>query len=84
MVTKDHVDFDVTLRWVPGHLGVHGNEEADRHAKLGAEGHQNNSPRLKLPCYLRHCSLPLSISALQEAHSKTINEHWKHLWHKSP
>ncbi|KAG1793221.1 uncharacterized protein BJ212DRAFT_1292858 [Suillus subaureus] len=34
----DNPDFHVTLRWVPGHKGVHGNEEADRAAKTTVEG----------------------------------------------
>ncbi|KAG2360386.1 hypothetical protein BDR07DRAFT_1203603, partial [Suillus spraguei] len=83
-VAKDNIDFSVLLRWVPGHSGIHSNEELNKHAKLAAEGRQSNSPRTKLPHYLCHHSLLLSISALQEMQSKATNEHWVHLWHRSP
>ena len=72
-VAKDHNNFDITVRWVPGHSDVHGNEEADKHAKLAAENRQNNSSRQKLPHYLRHGALPLSISALKEVHHKDMH-----------
>ncbi|KAG2068989.1 hypothetical protein BDR04DRAFT_995801, partial [Suillus decipiens] len=55
-----------TIRWVLGHLGIHGNEEADKQVKLVAESRLNSSPSAKLPKFLRHDSLLLSISALQE------------------
>lgn len=58
---RQHNNFDVTVRWVPGHSNVHGNEEADKHAKLAAENKDNNSPPARLPHYLRHGTLPLSI-----------------------
>jgi ribonuclease HI len=83
-VAKDHDDFDVTLRWIPGHSNVHGNEEADKHAKLAAEGRHNNSPPDRLPRSLRHQTLPLSVSALKERQGKDTAERWKHIWHRSP
>ncbi|KAJ8591586.1 hypothetical protein M405DRAFT_788630, partial [Rhizopogon salebrosus TDB-379] len=83
-IAKDHPDFDVTLRWSPGHEGVHGNEEADKHAKLATTGRQHNSQRPQLPVYLRHGSLPLSISALKQAHHKETHPRWTRMWAKSP
>ena len=32
------------LQWIPSHCGIQGNEEADRMAKLGAEGMQEENP----------------------------------------
>ena len=33
-----HPDADMTLRWVPGHMEIQGNELADREAKRAAAG----------------------------------------------
>jgi len=83
-IAKDNEDFNITVRWIPGHSDVHGNEEADKHAKKAAEGRTNDSPSQQLPHYLRHKALPLSISALKQAHDKETRAHWGRLWRKSP
>ncbi|KAG2074559.1 hypothetical protein BDR04DRAFT_1007306 [Suillus decipiens] len=83
-LARSHPDFNVTLRWLPGHADIHSNEEADKWAKKVAEGIQNNSLLDSLPEYLRYGSLPLSILALKEAHHKTTHAQWERTWHKSP
>jgi len=84
LIAKNNNDFDVTVRWVPGHADVHGNEEADKQAKRAVEDRESNSPRQHLPHYLRLGTLPLSISALKQAHNKQTHAHWGRLWRKSP
>ncbi|OJA12581.1 hypothetical protein AZE42_04938, partial [Rhizopogon vesiculosus] len=84
ITARRHDNFEITVRWVPGHSDVHGNEEADKQAKLVAESRYNNSPPTELPHYLRHRALPLSISALKEVHRKATQVRWEHLWRKSP
>jgi ribonuclease HI len=44
-------DVQVTMRWTPGHVGVPGNEYADKQAKKAAEG--DSSPVRDLPKLLR-------------------------------
>jgi ribonuclease HI len=83
-ISHDHPNFDVTIRWVPGHEGIHGNEEADKAAKSASEGRQNNSPPELLPRYLRGGTLPLSISALKQEHYQRSLSRWKQIWQTSP
>ncbi|KAG2110127.1 hypothetical protein DEU56DRAFT_713922, partial [Suillus clintonianus] len=45
-------DFRLTVRWIPGHVNVAGNELADQAAKEAAQSEDNNSPTRLLPKYL--------------------------------
>lgn len=83
-LAKQHPDFDATLRWSPGHEGIHRNEMADKEAKASATSRANNSERAHLPHYLRHSTLPLSISALKQAQRQENRQRWKRLWATSP
>ncbi|OJA10067.1 hypothetical protein AZE42_10561 [Rhizopogon vesiculosus] len=58
VTARRHDNFEVTIRWAPGHPDVHGNEEADKQAKLAAESRRNNSLPPELLHYLRHGALP--------------------------
>ncbi|KAG2068145.1 ribonuclease H-like protein, partial [Suillus decipiens] len=64
-LARKNSNFKSTVRWVPGHSEVHGNDEADKHAKKATEGHQNNSTT---PNFLHYGFLLLSISALKAAY----------------
>ncbi|KAG2071123.1 hypothetical protein BDR04DRAFT_933486, partial [Suillus decipiens] len=74
----------ITVKWVPSHEGVHGNEEVDKAAKMAAEGQHFTSPRVLLPCFLHNGSLPLSLSALKQAHHAQTHARWADLWPTSP
>ncbi|KAG2122240.1 hypothetical protein DEU56DRAFT_746102, partial [Suillus clintonianus] len=60
-----------------------GNEQADRAAKE-AEGPHRTSPRESFPRYLRKGPLPLSISAMKQAHQTQVQARWARLWPTSP
>lgn len=38
---KKHCQANITLWWIPSHMEIKGNEEADRQAKKTAEGNAN-------------------------------------------
>ncbi|KAI0268046.1 hypothetical protein BGY98DRAFT_891953, partial [Russula aff. rugulosa BPL654] len=46
-----NANYSLTVRWTAGHVGIPGNEKADREAKRAADGHSSNSN--DLPKYLR-------------------------------
>nr|VWO96319.1 Uncharacterized protein [Ganoderma boninense] len=63
----------LTLRWVPGHTGVEGNELADSEAKLAAQGAANNSSAGRLPGLLRR-PLPISAAKVKLAYTKALSD----------
>ncbi|RDX45387.1 hypothetical protein OH76DRAFT_1326847, partial [Lentinus brumalis] len=68
------------LRWVPGHMEVHGNELADEEAKKAAKGDSSNSA--SLPAKLRK-SLPCSVTAARRAHMARLRKESAVRWRQS-
>lgn len=68
---KKHKHMNLTVKWIPSHEEVEGNEEADRQAKLAAQG--NSSPDALLPAQLRK-TLPYSKSAVLMTKTKQIKQ----------
>ena len=72
----------VTLRWVPGHAGVRGNEIADREAKRAAQGASESSSARRLPRLLR-TPLPISAAKVKLAHRQALGEQATKDWRAS-
>lgn len=70
----------ITLRWVPGHMDVAGNECADMEAKKAARG--LTSPVNDLPKPLRH-PLPTSSAAAKRAHVAKLKIEAANTWKTS-
>ena len=66
---KKFCSINITIHWIPSHLDVEGNEEADEQAKHAANG--DTSPIHRLPTELQ-IALPDSISTIKQATIKAI------------
>ena len=60
---------DVTLQWIPGHVGLPGNERADKLAKLGAQCSQTNSS--------------VSMNTAKHLINETMKNTWMRQWAES-
>jgi ribonuclease HI len=81
MVRKRHRQIRMVVRWVPGHEGVPGNEEADRMAKMAVE--KGSSRRSRLPAPLRR-PLPRSKQALARSLLAGLKGRAEETWRASP
>jgi len=72
--------YSLTLRWTAGHIGIPGNEKADRKAKKVASGLSLINELL--PPYLRK-PLLINPSAVLRANNDALNKEWSQDWHKT-
>jgi len=70
----------ITIRWVAGHEGLEGNEQADKEAKEAAEGRTSDTKHL--PPYLRK-RLLINPSAVKAAHNDHLKTKWSSDWRNS-
>ncbi|KAI0715129.1 hypothetical protein C8Q76DRAFT_729717 [Earliella scabrosa] len=75
-----HPEADVTLRWVPGHMDIEGNELADCEAKRAAAG--SSSPLNKLPKCL-HDGLQFGVSKLKQVYRADLHQVHRKEWQES-
>jgi ribonuclease HI len=72
--------YSLMLQWTAGHVGILGNELADREAKQAAVG--LSSHKSTLPKLLR-CPLTINPSAVHRKWNTEIKQHWKNNWRNS-
>ena len=69
--------FELTFHWSAVHVGITGNEAADREAKIAAEG--VSADKKDLPQCLRK-QIEYSLSATRQAHNETLKLRWVAEW----
>jgi ribonuclease HI len=72
--------YSLMLRWTAGHVGIPGNELADREAKQAAVG--LSSHKSILPKLLRR-PLTINPSAVHRKRNTEIKQRWKYKWRNS-
>jgi ribonuclease HI len=78
---KKHPSINITIRWMPGHEGIEGNENADEEAKKAITA--GSSDMNTLPKMLKR-PLPHSKSAIRWAYSEKLKRRAQKLWEMSP
>ena len=73
--------FGLTFRWSAGHVGIQGNEDADKAAKEAAEGESSDKKDLP-PCLKKE--IGYSLTALRQSRNEKLKIRWTNLWAKSP
>ena len=77
-----HPGAQLTLRWIPGHKNLEGNERADQEAKRAARA--DSSPLDSLPCRLTRNPLPASLSKVRQALMTSFQASARAEWLLSP
>ena len=71
----------ITVQWTPGHIGIKGNEEVDKAAKVVSAG--VNSPKRALPKLFRK-PLPTSKSTAKQHFNSKLQAAAIEAWHIAP
>ena len=81
-VKRRHPGAKLTLRWIPGHRDLEGNERADLEAKRAARGEA--SPPDSLPHRLATAPLPASLSKVRQTLRASFQATARTEWALSP